>query len=390
MKTSFKSITNVQNWRLAAITLGGALAMSLATTAFAAAPNIMSGNASGTVGVAFSYQITANQSPITLWGASNLPPGLTVNTTTGVISGTPTTAGTYNNVILSARNSSNQTGTKTVTFTINNPSPPSLNGNNNATETVGVAFSYQIQATNNPTSYNTSPNPPAPGLTVSTTTGLISGTPTTVGNYSVTLSATNAGGTGTKGVTFKINSGPTSIATISPLAVWAGDQVTLDGSASHTNPPGGTLDYNWQQQAPSVGTLVIALTPPPPNETDTETFIAPAPQPMGTLSWPVTYNLKVTDNTVSGGAKNTVSNSVTTTVYAVPVADAEPKGAHVNEGDTVHLSGSAANPQPGATFSYKWTGPVTLFPSDTAQKSDIHRAPGWTSWSGFDLYLEGD
>ncbi len=370
MQTSLKTLTNIHRWRSAAITLGGALAMTLATTALAAnAPNIMSGSASGTVGVAFSYQITANQAiPNGGWSATGLPPGLTAPSPTGVISGTPTTAGQYT-VHLSATNA-NGTGTKDVTFTISNPSPPSLNGNNNATGTVGVAFSYQIQATNNPTSYNTSPNPPAPGLTVSTTTGAISGTPTTVGNYSVTLSATNAGGTGTKNVTFKINTGPTSIATISPTAVWAGDTVNLDGSGSHTNPPGGTLDYNWQQIAPPNGVLVIALNPAQPNEGPNETFMAPAPQPMGTLSWPVTYNLKVTDSTVSGGAKNTVSDPVTTTVYAVPVADAEPKDQHVNEGTlNVQLSGSATNPQSGATFSYKWTAPsgITLFPTDTAQ-----------------------
>jgi hypothetical protein len=369
METSSKTITNIQRWRLAAITIGSALMLAAAGNALAAsAPNVMSGNATGTVGVAFSYQITANQSPITLWGAAPLPAGLTVNTSTGVISGTPTATG-VTNVVLSARNTSNQTGTKTVTFTINLPSQPTLNGNNNATGTVGVAFSYQISATNSPTSYNTSPNPPAPGLTVNTTTGAITGTPTTIGNYSVTLSATNAGGTGTKDVTFKINSAPTATATSSPAAVWVGETVTLDGTASHTNPPGGTLDYNWQQQAPAVGTLVIALTPGPPNETDTETFIAPAPQPLGTLSWPVTYTLKVTDNTVAGGAKNTTSAPVTTTVYAAPVADAEPKNVHRDENTVVTLSGSATSVQPGATLSYKWTAPagITLFPTDTAQ-----------------------
>src|SRR5438477_7312043 len=48
----------------------------------------------GTVGVSYSYQITADQVIIT-WGASPLPGGLTVNTSTGLISGTPTTAGVY-------------------------------------------------------------------------------------------------------------------------------------------------------------------------------------------------------------------------------------------------------------------------------------------------------
>ncbi len=76
METSSKPITNIQRWRLAAITIGSALAMSLATAAFAAnAPNVNSGSATGTVGVAFSYQITANQSiPNGNWGATGLPP----------------------------------------------------------------------------------------------------------------------------------------------------------------------------------------------------------------------------------------------------------------------------------------------------------------------------
>src|SRR6266480_869953 len=82
-------------------------------------PNINSPNtATGTAGVAFSYQITANQA-ITTWGAAPLPGGLTVNTATGLISGTPTAAGTYT-VALSATNA-NGTGTLALTLTINPP-----------------------------------------------------------------------------------------------------------------------------------------------------------------------------------------------------------------------------------------------------------------------------
>ncbi|MBI3883492.1 MAG: carbohydrate-binding protein [Sphingobacteriales bacterium] len=71
--------------------------------------------ASGTVGTAFTYSITASNTP-TQYGAPGLPAGLTVNTTTGVISGTPTAAGTYS-VTISAGNG-NGTGTQLLTITI--------------------------------------------------------------------------------------------------------------------------------------------------------------------------------------------------------------------------------------------------------------------------------
>ncbi len=91
-------------------------------------------SASGKVGDAFSYQIAASsqpnqpsmqsneyrvvvlpaQLPITGYNATGLPPGLTVDTSTGLISGTPTTKGNYN-VTISATTSS---GTATATLAI--------------------------------------------------------------------------------------------------------------------------------------------------------------------------------------------------------------------------------------------------------------------------------
>lgn len=68
------------------------------------APTITSTlTASGAQGSPFSYTITATQTP-TSYNATGLPAGLSINTTTGVISGTPTLAGTYN-VTISATNS---------------------------------------------------------------------------------------------------------------------------------------------------------------------------------------------------------------------------------------------------------------------------------------------
>src|SRR5947208_15422792 len=85
------------------------------------------------------------------------PDGLSVNTSTGLISGTPTTAGTYA-VTISATNSGG-TGSATLTLTINPPPPPVIQPPLTATGQVGVAFSYTISATNKPTSYNQTGHP---------------------------------------------------------------------------------------------------------------------------------------------------------------------------------------------------------------------------------------
>ena len=160
---------------------------TLTLTVAVTAPAITSAtSANGTVGTAFSYQITASNSP-TSFSATGLPAGLSVSTTTGLISGTPTAAGT-STVTLGATNAGG-TGNATLTLTIAGPAPV-ITSATSASGTVGSAFSYQITATNSPTSYSATGLPA--GLSVNTTTGLISGTPTAAGTSTVTLGATNA------------------------------------------------------------------------------------------------------------------------------------------------------------------------------------------------------
>ncbi len=179
------------------------LTVSLSGTGTTTAPVITSATtASGTVGTAFSYQIAATNTP-TIYGATGLPAGLSVNSGNGVISGTPATAAT-STVTLSASNSGG-TGNATLTLTIK-PAVPVITSATTASGTVGSAFSYQITASNTPTSYGATGLPA--GLSVNSGTGLISGTPATVGTSTVMLSATNSGGTGSASLTLTIAAAP--------------------------------------------------------------------------------------------------------------------------------------------------------------------------------------
>ena len=86
--------------------------------------------------------------------------------------------------------------TTTTNFTVGGASEaPTITSATTASATVGYAFSYQITASPVATSYGAGGLPG--GLSVNTSTGLISGTPTTPGNVSISLSATNGTGTGT-------------------------------------------------------------------------------------------------------------------------------------------------------------------------------------------------
>lgn len=179
-----------------------------------AAPSITSSlTSSGTVDEAYSYSITASNTP-TSYNATGLPAGLSVNTSTGVISGTPTGTGT-SNVTISATNASG-TGTATLVITISNPPAPAITSSLTASGSVNNSFSYTITASNTPTSYNATGLPA--GLSINTTTGVISGTPTAIATTSVTISATNAGGTGTATLVITISSTPVPVITSSLVA----------------------------------------------------------------------------------------------------------------------------------------------------------------------------
>ena len=166
------------------------------------APAITSAlSATGAVNAAFTYLIVASNSP-TAFGAPNLPAGLVLNAQSGAITGTPLSAGTTS-VTISATNASG-TDSRTLAITVAAAViPPVITSAGTATGTSGSAFTYQIVASNSPVSYGTSGSLPN-GLSVNTTTGLISGTPAQTGSFSMQVLARNAGGTGSRTVNLTI------------------------------------------------------------------------------------------------------------------------------------------------------------------------------------------
>jgi uncharacterized protein YhjY with autotransporter beta-barrel domain len=184
---------------ITATNAGGTGSQPLAINIALLAPVITSpASTSGAVGQPFVYQITASNLPAT-FAATGLPPGLAIDTTTGAISGTPTTAGTFT-VTVSATNAAG-TGVRTVAVAIV-LLPPSITSVASVSGTAGQPFSYQITANSNPTSFSATGLPP--GLRVDTSTGLISGTPAVGGQFNVTVGASNAAGTVTRVISIAI------------------------------------------------------------------------------------------------------------------------------------------------------------------------------------------
>jgi guanyl-specific ribonuclease Sa len=140
----------------------------------------------------------ADSDPLT-YGASNLPTGLTINTATGLISGTISSAaaqnfgGVYNVTVWDTDNVAPPT-TQNFTWTVHDITSPVVTNPGNQSSNEGQGISLQIHATdadNDPLTYTPS-NLPA-GLSINSSTGLISGTLAnqSAGSYAVTVTVTD-------------------------------------------------------------------------------------------------------------------------------------------------------------------------------------------------------
>ncbi|HEX4094086.1 MAG TPA: fibronectin type III domain-containing protein [Trebonia sp.] len=401
-------------FKVAAINAAGtgpASAMSAAVTVNAGPSLAFPAPPAGEVSVGYSDQLTATGGTGALtWSVSSgsLPPGLTLNPSTGLLSGTPTTAGSYAftvKVTDAAGGSATQATSVTIAAvpTLANPAPPSGQ--------TSIAYSDALTVTGGtgPFTWSVASGSLPPGLTLNPSTGLLSGTPTAAGLYTFSAKVTDSYGlTATQSLSVSIAVGPLVInasANASTVAQGGtlGYTVTITNTAAsaysgvtYSIPLSDVLDdavYN-NNAAASAGTVSVAgqtLTWTgnlAAGATVTVTFSVTVNNPYtgnGTLSFTVT---SATNGTNCPAASTDARCSVSVPVSALTIAQttsaaAAAPGTMVSYTVTVTNSGQVA--YTGATF----TDPLTGVLDDAAYNGDAAATAGTVSYSSPNLTWTG-
>src|SRR5579859_3291196 len=270
------------------------------------------GNQTGTVGTAVSLQIHASDSAsgqTLTYSASGLPAGLSINSSTGLISGTPTTAAT-SSVTVTATDTTGASGSATFTWTVNPSGGNTVTVTNpgNQTGTVGTAVSLQIHATDSASgqtlTYSATGLPA--GLSINASTGLITGTPTTAGTSSVTVKATDTtDAAGSASFTWTVSSSSGGGITNGGFETGSLSGWTASGAAHSVTTSGchsGTYCALLGSSSPTNGDSSIA-----------QTFTVPSGS--GSLSF--YYNVTCPDTVTYDWATATLKNNTTGTTSTV-------------------------------------------------------------------------
>jgi hypothetical protein len=263
-----------------------------------------------------TLQAAGGVSPYT-WAVTtgSLPGGLTLNASTGVISGTPTGSGTsFTVTVTDSETPTPQTATKNLSITINPQLAITTSSLSNGV--VGTAYNQTLAATGGITPYtwNWSGNTP-PGLALVASSGQIAGTPTTAGTFSFTvrvIDSENPAQSVTANLSITINA-QLQITTSGSLPQGV---INVTYSGTTLQAAGGVTPYTWSISA---GSLPPGLTLTPSSglisgtATSTGTFSFTAkvvdsgnPQQTATANLSIVINgpLTITTQSLPSGVLN--------------------------------------------------------------------------------------
>lgn len=169
-------------------------------------------NSTAIRGVAYSDGVVASNAVSYSVVSGALPAGITLNTTTGAITGTPTVLG-VSSFVIRATNGSGTADTPSLSLTVNPPTPIFSDATVSSQGIVGTAYSDDVLASD-AASYSVFSGALPNGLNLNTSTGAITGTPTAPGVFNFVITATNVTGT--------IETGTLTITVISGAKLWNG------------------------------------------------------------------------------------------------------------------------------------------------------------------------
>jgi PKD repeat protein len=304
----------------------------------------------GTIGVAYGQTITASRgtAPFTFAVSSGtLPAGLALSPA-GSLTGTPTAAGTFNFAVR-ATDANGCTGTQNYSIVVACPtitlSPATL-----PSGTVGIAYSQTITASGGvgPYSFTVTNGALPTGLTLSPG-GVLSGTPTTTGNFTFIVTGTDANGcSASRGYSVSIATEPCPTITLSPSSFPAG---TVGTPYSQTiTPSGGTAPYSLS--VPS-GTLPGGLT------LSASGVLAGTP----TLGGVFTFFVTATDR---NGCSGTAQYTLTIAAANAPVLTALNPGSASAGGGGFTLGVAGSGFVSGSTVRWNGSPRPTTFLSPTS------------------------
>lgn len=216
----------------------------------------LAGGAAGQAYTAVINQATGGIAPYTYaLGSGALPAGVTVNPTTGALSGTPTVAGTFVFTLTATDSTAGTAGQASQSYSLSIVSPTlSITPATLPGGSFGVAYSQTLSSTGGTAPYGYAITAGAlPGGITLDTAGLLSGTPNAAGSFSFNVSVTDANGfSATQAYTVTVASPTIAIAPSTLPTAMVGTAFSQPLNAN-----GGTAPYSF---AIGAGTLPSGLS----------------------------------------------------------------------------------------------------------------------------------